>query len=95
MVLDIPPGPRKRSYAGTRIALPQLLDGSWRGYLGVDLIVTQAATTGTEVRPVKQRRRRLPSAAWNSRGAAPAPRPYAARLPPPPSDRMAEQPNAV
>ena len=95
MVIDIPPGPRKRSYAGARIALHQFLDSSWRVYLGADVIATQAATTGTELRTVKQRRRRPPSAAWNSRSAAPAPRPYAARLTPPPRDRMAEQPSAV
>ena len=92
MVIDIPPGPRKRSYAGVRIALHQFLDGSWRVYLGADLIATQAATTGTELRTVKQRRRRPPSAAWK---AATTPRPSAARLTPPLRDRMAEQPRAV
>ncbi len=65
MVIDVPPGPRKRSYAGARIELRQLLDGSWRVYLGADVIATQAATT-TELRTVKQRRRRPPSAAWTA-----------------------------
>lgn len=65
MVIDVPPGPRKRSYAGARIELRQLLDGSWRVYLGADVIATKAATT-TELRTVKQRRRRPPSAAWTA-----------------------------
>jgi transposase len=66
MVIDIPPGPRKRSYAGARIALHQFLDGSWRVYLGADLLATQAATTSAELRTLKQRRRRPPSAAWSA-----------------------------
>jgi len=66
MVIDVPPGPRKRSYAGARIAVHQFLDGSWRVYLGADLIATQAATTTTELRTLKRRRRRPPSAAWNA-----------------------------
>ena len=66
MVIDIPPGPRKRSYAGARIALHQFLDGSWRVYLGADVIATHSATTGGELRALKQRRRRPPSAAWKA-----------------------------
>jgi transposase len=66
MIIDIPPGPRKRSYAGARIDLHQFLDGSWRVYLGADLIATQASTTTSELRTIKQRRRRPPSAAWNA-----------------------------
>jgi transposase len=71
MVIDIPPGPRKRSYAGARIALHQFLDGSWRVYLGAQVIATHAATTSTELRTFKQRRRRPPSAAWNANTAPP------------------------
>ncbi len=66
MVIDIPPGPRKRSYAGARIALHQFLDGSWRVYFGAEVIATQMATTNRELRTVKQRRRRPPSGAWNA-----------------------------
>jgi transposase len=65
MVIDIPPGPRKRSYAGSRVDLHQFLDGSWRVYLGAELIATHVPTTTTELRTIKQRRRRPPSAAWN------------------------------
>jgi transposase len=78
MVIDIPPGPRKRSYAGTRIALHQFLDGSWRVYLGAEVIATHAATTSTALRTFKQRRRRPPSAAWNANTTPP--------------ERMREQP---
>ena len=90
MVIDIPPGPRKRSYAGARIEVCQLLDGSWRVYLDAAVIATQAATTTAELRTLKQRRRRPPSAAWSATGAASKPRPSAARLTPPPTDPMIE-----
>ncbi|MGH7393804.1 MAG: ISNCY family transposase [Candidatus Rokuibacteriota bacterium] len=32
MILDIPPGPRRRGYAKTRVEVRQLLDGRWRVY---------------------------------------------------------------
>jgi transposase len=89
MVIDVPPGPRKRSYARARVEVHQFLDGSWRVYLGADVIATHAATT-TELRTLKQRRRRPPSAAWSATGAASKPRPSAARLNPPPPDPMIE-----
>jgi transposase len=63
MVIDIPPGPRKRSYAGKRIELRQLLDGSWRVYLGDTVIATAAATSPGELRALRRHRRRPPSAA--------------------------------
>jgi len=63
IVIDIPPGPRKRSYAGTRVELRQLLDGSWRVYLADAVIATAAATTTGELRSLRRRRRRPPSAA--------------------------------
>jgi hypothetical protein len=62
IVLDIPPGPRKRSYAGVRVGVHQLLDGSWRVYHDEALIATAAATTVGELRSLP-RRRRPPSAA--------------------------------
>ena len=91
LVLDIPPGPRKRSYAGTRIELRQVLDGSWRVYLGADLIATHAATTTAELRTVQRRRRRPPSAAWNGRAAAHTPSPTLARRLQPPTAHITEQ----
>jgi hypothetical protein len=63
LVIDVPPGPRKRSYAGGRIEVRQLLDGSWRVYLGDTVIATAAATSSGELRTVRRRRRSLPSAA--------------------------------
>ena len=63
IVIDVAPGPRKRSYAGARVELRQLLDGSWRVYLGEAVIATAAATTTGELRSLRRRRRRPPSAA--------------------------------
>ena len=34
MVIDVPPGPRQRSYARAHVEVHQLLDGSWRVYSG-------------------------------------------------------------
>lgn len=62
-LIDVPPGPRKRSYAHSRVEVRQLLDGSWRVYLGEELIATAAATTTGELRAIPRRRRRPPSAA--------------------------------
>ena len=38
--------------------------------LGADVIATQAATSSTELRALKHRRRRPPSAAWNANARA-------------------------
>ena len=65
-VIDVPPGPHKRSYARSRVEVCQLLDGSWRVYLDDAVIATQAATTTAELRTIKRRRRRPPSAAWRA-----------------------------
>jgi len=63
MVIDIPPGPRKRSYAGVRIELRQFLDGGWRVYRGDTVIATAGATSPGELRALRRHRRRPPSAA--------------------------------
>lgn len=55
-VLDIPPGPRRRSYADERVEVRQLLDGSWRVYLADTLIATGAATGPAELRALKRRK---------------------------------------
>ena len=73
-VIDVPPGPRQRSYARARVEVHQLLDGSWRVYLGEAVIATKAATTSAELRTIKRRRRRPPSAAWKARGRGADPR---------------------
>jgi len=56
MVIDVPPGPNKRSYAGATAELRQLLDGSWRVYHQDKLIATAAASSIVE--PVRARKRR-------------------------------------
>lgn len=63
MVIDIPPGPRKRTYAGARVEVCQILDGSWRVFLADAVIATAGATATGELRALRQRRRRPPSAA--------------------------------
>jgi hypothetical protein len=63
MVIDVPPGPRKRSYARTRVDVHQLLDGSWRVHWGDQVIATAPPTGSGEVRALHHRRRRPPSAA--------------------------------
>ncbi len=55
-VLDIPPGPRRRSYADARVEVRQLLDGSWRVYLADTLIATGATTGPAELRALKRRK---------------------------------------
>ena len=57
VVLDIPPGPRGRTYADTRVDVRQLLDGSWRVYGGDCLLATAAATTTGELRALRRRKR--------------------------------------
>ena len=63
LIIDVPPGPRKRSYAGERIELRQLLDGTWRVYLRDTVIATAAGTSDGELRAIRRHRRRPPSAA--------------------------------
>jgi transposase len=63
MIIDVPPGPRKRSYAGARIELRQLLDGTWRVYLDDSVIAIAAGTSTGELRALRRHRRRPPSAA--------------------------------
>jgi transposase len=57
MVLDIPPGPRGRSYRGKRVEVRQFLDGSWRVYLGDALLATGPATAHGELRTKRWRKR--------------------------------------
>ena len=57
IVLDIPPGPRGRSFADRRVEIRQLLDGTWRVYLADRLIATAAATGHGELRALRRRKR--------------------------------------
>jgi len=56
VTIDIPPGPGKRSWAGVKAEVRQLLDGSWRVYYQDRLIATAPATEVAE--PIRTRRRR-------------------------------------
>jgi len=66
-VIDVPPGPRKRSYAQSQVEVRQILDGSWRVYLGQEMIATAASTTTAELRTLNRRRRRPPSGSWTGK----------------------------
>ena len=50
VVIDIPPGPKNRGYAGLRVEVRQLLDGSWRVYHADQMIAMAPAT------PILERR---------------------------------------
>ena len=56
MVIDVPPGPGGRGYAGIRTEVRQLLDGSWRVYYQDKLIATGECTTPCE--PIRTLSRR-------------------------------------
>ena len=59
-IIDIPPGPRRRSYALAPVEVRQLLDGSWRIYKGDQLIAKTQPTTLRE--PIRTLRRRKTTA---------------------------------
>lgn len=66
MVIDIPPGPKKRSYAGCRVEVRQILDGSWRIYYDDECIAQAPASAIYE--PIRARNRRKGvRAAYDSR----------------------------
>ncbi|HXG50802.1 MAG TPA: ISNCY family transposase [candidate division Zixibacteria bacterium] len=55
MILDIPPGPRRRGYAQARVELRQLLDGRWRVYYKNELLVeTPAPAVQTPLRTLRR-----------------------------------------
>jgi hypothetical protein len=56
LILDVPPGPRGRSYADRRVEVRQVLDGTWRVYLAERLIATAAATAHRELRARRRRK---------------------------------------
>jgi transposase len=80
MVIDIGPGPSRRSYAGVRAELRQTLDGGWRVYHEDRLIATAPPTEIVE--PIRARkRRRGVTAAHDSQWV------YLASAQPQPNDR--------
>jgi hypothetical protein len=62
MVIDIPPGPNRRSYAKLPVEVRQLLDGRWRVYYR-DRVIAEAPATGiAELTRTRRRRKGLPAA---------------------------------
>jgi transposase len=62
MILDIPPGPGKRSYAKQRVEVRQLLDGRWRVYYRDRAIAEAPATEIAELTRTRRRRKDIPAA---------------------------------
>lgn len=59
-IIDIPPGPYRRSYALAPVEVRQLLDGTWRVYKGDRVIAKTQPTTVRE--PIRTLRRRKTTA---------------------------------
>lgn len=57
VIIDIPPGPQRKSYAKANVEVRQLLDGSWRIYYKDTLIATHPSTTiGEPIRALNRKR---------------------------------------
>jgi hypothetical protein len=69
LVVDIPPGPRGRSYAKARVEVRQLLDASWRVYYHDRLIATAPPTALADGS-------RRPRRRWTSDDPADTPAPH-------------------
>lgn len=63
-LLQIPPGPGRKSYAKARVEVRQLLDGSWRVYQRDQVIAVGAADPLTPLVAHKKRKRSLASRLW-------------------------------
>ena len=63
-VIQIPPGPKGRSYAKAHVELCQLLDGSWRVYFEDALIAEATNTPLEELRALPKRKRSASSRAF-------------------------------
>jgi transposase len=75
LILDLPPGPHRRSYAKAQVEVRQLLDGSWRVYYQDQLIAKHPSTELRDpVRALKHPRRikGAPSEQWVYWASAPA-----------------------
>jgi hypothetical protein len=57
LIIDVPPGPHRCSYADRRVQVRQLLDGTWRVYLSNTVIATYGATATCELRALRHRRK--------------------------------------
>jgi len=66
VLIDIPPGPRGRSYAQARVEVRQLLNGHWCVYFKDQRIATATPTPLDDVRPRKIRKRSAASRAFRA-----------------------------
>lgn len=74
MIIDVPPGPGGRGYAGIRAEVRQMLDGSWRVYHQDRLIAQAPPTEIAELIRTRRRRRGARAAndaAWVFLASAP------------------------
>jgi len=74
MIIDVPPGPGGRGYAGVRAEVRQMLDGSWRVYHQDKLIAQVPPTEIAELIRTRRRRkgaRAANDAAWVFLASAP------------------------
>lgn len=81
MTIDIPPGPKARSYARQRVEVRQLLDGRWRVYFQSQAIAEAPATEPVELIRTKRRRKGMPGAydaVWVNLASRPQPSPQSA-----------------
>jgi transposase len=67
-VIDIPPGPKRRSYARAHVEVRRLLDGSWRVYFK-DTLIAEVPCTGVVEEPRQLRHRKRPAATRAFRNA--------------------------
>jgi hypothetical protein len=63
-VIDIPPGPRRRSYAHAHVEVRQLLDGTWHVYLKANRIAQASPSSLDEPRPLKRKKRSVADRAF-------------------------------
>jgi transposase len=75
LIVDLPPGPHRRSYARAQVEVRQLLDGSWKVYYQDQLIAKHPSTELRDpVRALKHPRRikGAPSEQWVYSASAPS-----------------------
>lgn len=74
LVIDIPPGPKRRSYAKAKVEVRQLLDGSWRVYRKDIMLAKHPSTAvGETLHPLKHKRNNTKNAysdGWVYRASA-------------------------
>ena len=72
LVIDIPPGPRQRSYCKARVEVRQLLDGSWRVYYRDEIIAEHPSTSlSDQIRALTRKKTRGSDPLdWIYRGAS-------------------------